>query len=60
MLRKTLVTLLQSLHDMILSLYLKIHSFTQKLTLFAKNDIFYRREITPLETDTFQKLGILL
>ena len=30
MLRKTLVTLLQSLHDMILSLYLKIHSFTQK------------------------------
>ena len=35
MLRKTLVTLLQSLHDMILSLYLKIHSFTQKLTLFA-------------------------
>ena len=35
MLRKTLVTLLQSLHDMILSLYLKIHSFGQKLTLFA-------------------------
>ena len=34
-LRKTLITLLQSLHDMILSLYLKIHSFTQKLTLFA-------------------------
>ena len=35
MLRKTLVTLLQSLHDMILSLYLKIHSFGQELTLFA-------------------------
>ena len=35
MLKKTLVTLLQSLHDMILSLYLKIHSFGQKLTLFA-------------------------
>ena len=35
MLRKTLVTLLQSLHSIILSLYLKIHSFTQKLTLFA-------------------------
>ena len=35
MLRKTLVTLLQSLHDMILSLYLTIHAFGQKLTLFA-------------------------
>ena len=36
MLRKTLVTLLQNLHDMILSLYLKIHSFTQKLTFCIK------------------------
>ena len=60
MLRKTLVTLLQSLHDRILSLYLKIHSFGQKLTLFAKNDIFYQREITPPKTDTFQKQRILL
>ena len=32
---KTLVTLLQSLHDMILSLYLKIHSFGQKLKPFC-------------------------
>ena len=36
MLRKTLVTLLQSLHDMILSLYLKIHSFGQKHTFCIK------------------------
>ena len=35
MLRKTLVTLLQSLHDMILSLYLKIHSFDQKTNTFC-------------------------
>ena len=35
MLRKTLVTLLQSLHDMILSLYLKIHSFGQKTNTFC-------------------------
>ena len=37
------------LHDMILSLFLKIHSFGQKLTLFALNDISYQREITPPE-----------
>ena len=38
MLRKSLVTLPQSpkvLHELILSLYLKIHSFGQKRTLFA-------------------------
>ena len=32
---KTLLTLLQSLHDMILSLYLKIHSFGQKTNTFC-------------------------
>ena len=36
-LRETLVTLLQKFAqlDLILSLYLRIHSFAQKLTLFA-------------------------
>ena len=34
-LTETLVTLPQSLHDIILSLHLEIHSFAQKLTLFA-------------------------
>ena len=48
------------LHDLISSLYLKIHSFGQKLTLFAWNDIFYQREITPSESDIFQKQRILL
>ena len=48
------------LHDLILSLYLKIHSFGQKLTLFAWNDIFYQREITPSKSDIFQKQRILL
>ena len=47
--RKTLVTLLQSFarHDFIT--VLKIHSFGQKLPLFALNDISYQREITPPE-----------
>ena len=34
-LTETLVTLPQSLHDIILSLDLEIHSFAQKLTIFA-------------------------
>ena len=34
-LTETLATLPQSLHDIILSLYLQIHSFAQKPTLFA-------------------------
>ena len=48
-LTETLVTLSQSLHDIILSLYLEIRSFAQKLTLFAtKNWHLSKTENTPL------------
>ena len=42
-LTETLVTLPQSLHDIILSLYLEIHSFAQKLTLFCIKCYFFAK-----------------
>ena len=45
-LRKTPVTLPQSLHNMILSVYLKIHSFDQNLALFVSNNIVLQKENT--------------
>ena len=45
------------LHDLILSLYLKIHSFGQELTLFLhKMLFFYQRQITPPKNWHFSKI----
>ena len=43
------------LHDLILSLYLKIHSFGQKLTLFALNDIFLPKRNNAIKIWHFSK-----
>ena len=43
-LTETLVTLSQSLHDIILSLFLEIHSYAQKLTFLHKMLFFTKRK----------------